>query len=427
MAAFLVAFASLGAQRHRAQSVLGVHKSQTILGVHKSTTTAWTNVGGTANTAWMALLGNISNWENHPWLTHEGKEWCDPSNDCNSSQIETHSDTYIPTSSDSALFQWGDSSTAQGLYVWSVGTHAMCLQYADTLKAVAGLGYLVLCPAMQPGAFTIGEWVMKPVSSVLWAYQTYPNLVGKKLAIGGHSGGGPVAMAAGAYLANNHNIQPDTYVLQHPGAVTDLNVPGCAANGGSSSDVSYCNMYFPDNAWSVLTGKTLVTCGTFCEVAGANYSAYYDFCKDGSEGTPWMANPSDCMTSTLCTDMEKTFIAANPNGGVLYSHCGEHVFQTTGETGLQDEGMPVVVPWLQGVLDGDMDTAASTIAMYNGTDSNCGIILDVNGGDAMMNLVNMMEETTYGDQYGMTSYGEWFNVTDNQVVKITPPSTLRGK
>lgn len=163
--------------------------------------------------------------------------------------------------------------------------------------------------------------------------------------------------------------------------------------------------------------QTLVTCGTFCEVAGANYSAYYDFCS--RDGNSWLTNPSDCMTSTFCSDVEDTFIKANPKGGVLYSHCGEHVFQTTGETGLQDEGTPVVLPWLQGVLNSDMDTASSTIAKYNGIESTCGIILDPNGGDAMMNLVNMMEPTTFGDQKGMTSFGKWFNVTDKQVVNVT--------
>ena len=127
--AFLVAFASLGAQQNRAQSVLGVHTSQS--GATRVTSDAWSNVGGTNNTAWMALLGKIPNWKNHSWLMTEGKEWCDPSYDCDTStRIESHSNSYIPTSSESALFQWGDSSTANGLYVWAVGTHAMCLQCA---------------------------------------------------------------------------------------------------------------------------------------------------------------------------------------------------------------------------------------------------------------------------------------------------------
>ena len=140
-----------------------------------------------------------------------------------------------------------------------MGSDCTCVD-ADTLNAVVGLGYLVLCPAMQPGAFTIGEWVGKPVASVLWAYQMYPHLSGKKLAIGGHSGGGPVAMAAGAYLHNKFDIKPDAYVLQHPGAVTDLNVPGCASNTDKTTNKAYCDMYFPDNAWDVLTGKVRLRC-----------------------------------------------------------------------------------------------------------------------------------------------------------------------
>jgi len=204
-----------------------------------------------------------------------------------------------PAFKNDALWAFG-SPSASSLYVWSVGTHAMCLQYADTLMGLADSGFWVLCPAISYD-FSIAEWVLKSVVAVDWAL-AQGNF--SKIMLGGHSGGGPAVLSSG-YILSQRKVEVSGFVLQHPGAVPSLNVPGCASNAHTAESKAYCDQFFPVAMLGSLTGPILVTCGTFCQVTQADNSNYY---HAFSSSAAWMKNPSDCMTDTVCEDVFDTFV-----------------------------------------------------------------------------------------------------------------------
>mmetsp|Transcript_139639 Transcript_139639/g.445631 ORF Transcript_139639/g.445631 Transcript_139639/m.445631 type:complete len:504 (-) Transcript_139639:61-1572(-) len=275
-----------------------------------------------------------------------------------------------PDFKNDALWAFG-SPAASSLYVWSVGTHPMCLQYADTLMALADSGFWVLCPAIS-FEFSIAEWVLKSVVAVDWAMAKGQF---SKIMLGGHSGGGPVALSSGYILAQRKLTEVSAFVLQHPGAVSSLNVPGCASHT-RSQDKASCERFFPADMLGHLKGPILVTCGTFCGVTKAQNSNFFhgfscnkahgsgtclqtwappsasplvvaqaganrtvpaeDMLQNGwqFEGSeswrrrdaaqnepgvvtceegyctngPWLQNPSDCMIDTVCEDVFNTFV-----------------------------------------------------------------------------------------------------------------------
>lgn len=275
-----------------------------------------------------------------------------------------------PSFNNDALWAFG-SPTALSLYVWSVGTHAMCLQYADTLMALADSGFWVLCPAIS-FEFSIAEWVLKSVVAVDWAMAKGQF---SKIMLGGHSGGGPVALSSGYILAQRKLTEVSAFVLQHPGAVSFLNVPGCASHT-TRQDKASCERFFLADMLGHLKGPILVTCGTFCGVTKAQNSNFFhgfscgkahgsgtclqswappsasplvvaqlganrtvsaedtlqnDWQFEGSErwrrrdaaqnepavvtceegyctNGPWLQNPSDCMIDTVCEEVFNTFV-----------------------------------------------------------------------------------------------------------------------
>merc|ERR1719291_1304841 len=228
-------------------------------------------------------------------------------------------------------------------------------------------------------AFSKAEWVMKPVKAVLWAHQTSPGLAGKPLALGGHSGGGPASVAAGSYLHRHHGITPKAFVLQHPGAVPHNNLPGCASHHPDESRITpempwggaryaYCSLYYPEDAFSVLaTAKVLVTCGTFCE------ASTYENSNWNLGGSTWVANPSDCMVETYCPHVREAFLDAPRLEGLEFSHCGEHEHGVVGSSGLEQEGVTAVIPWLAAFLPtgGGWRSAAAAISELHGTSTTC--------------------------------------------------------
>lgn len=398
-----------------------------------------TNVGGSRSELWMSLVKDIKNFRNESWFEHEGAVWCSSTNGCHDGAFQGT----VVTGAESALWAWGDATAAEGLYIWVVGTTAMCLQYADTLAAIAAEGYYCLCAEMMPGspggvsnAFSTVEWVMKPVKAVLWAYQTSPGLEGKPLALGGHSGGGPASVAAGSYLYRHHGIVPTAFALQHPGAVPGLNLPGCASFappdesritpgmpwGGMS--YAYCSLYYPEDAFSVLTAaKVLVTCGTFCE-ASTYENSNWNFVSTG--GPAWVANPSDCMVDTYCPLVKEAFLDAPRLEGLQFSHCGEHEHGVVGSSGLAQEGAPAVSPWLAALLPagGGWRSAAATISKLNGTSATCVVPggelgRGGNEGNADLLLVKQTGVTRNQQVHPPGTYGPNMTVTDDIVVLVS--------
>jgi len=102
---------------------------------------------------------------------------------------------------------------------------------------------------------------------------------------------------------------------------------------------------------------------------------------------------SDCMGGTECELLKAAFIDPNPEGGVLFSHCGEHEHSVVGPNGLEEEGKPVIVPWMEYILgkssnldaitslDGWTTTCKACMAYDGGLSTSC-------EGDADLNLFN---------------------------------------
>jgi hypothetical protein len=318
------------------------------------------------------------------------------------------------------LWAWGNEKSSN-LYVFSVGTNAMCLQYASTLEAVSNENFYVLCPEVSSGNTGaapggnpfIPEWIMKSALAVEWAILKKGKEQKDKdfsvIVLGGHSGGGPVALASGHYLATKgltkgkkHKqrfINVDGYILQHPGAVYGLNVPGCAKQNNLSSallkedtnpnsNVNACARYFPEDMLTggSVTGKIMVTGGTFCKKTVPQNSAWFSAFVNSQNwpGDPWLANSSDCMASTDLALIKQVLVDPAPGGGLIFSHCGEHEHSVVGPYGLQLEGEPVVVPFAKYLASqGDLDA----IWALDGTHCTC--LSAVSEGDADLSLVDV--------------------------------------
>jgi len=340
-----------------------------------------------------------------------------------------------PDFKNDALWAFG-SPAASSLYVWSVGTHPMCLQYADTLIELAASGFWVLCPAISHD-FSIAEWVLKSVVAVDWALAK-----GKfsKIMLGGHSGGGPVALSSGYILSQRKVAEVSGFVLQHPGAVSFVNVPGCASHTNNAENKAYCDQFFPANMLGSLKGPILITCGTFCQVTKAENSNFFNSfscskadssgacqsqsgavtCKEGyCANEPWLENPSDCMTDTACEDVFDTFVRTKPpiapplGGGTLYTHCGEHEFSVMGPYGWQQEGVPAVQPFLQAVATGN-EAKMAMVRSRDGVEETCW--MQKSGADSSLELVSMQEATM--KYMSQEDHSPWISSTSKVQVSI---------
>jgi len=340
-----------------------------------------------------------------------------------------------PDFKNDALWAFG-SPAASSLYVWSVGTHPMCLQYADTLIELAASGFWVLCPAISHD-FSIAEWVLKSVVAVDWALAK-----GKfsKIMLGGHSGGGPVALSSGYILSQRKVAEVSGFVLQHPGAVSFVNVPGCASHTNNAENKAYCDQFFPANMLGSLKGPILITCGTFCQVTKAENSNFFNSfscskadssgacqsqsgavtCKEGyCANEPWLENPSDCMTDTACEDVFDTFVRTKPpiapplGGGTLYTHCGEHEFSVMGPYGWQQEGVPAVQPFLQTIATGDQGKMA-VMKSRGGVEETCW--MQKSPEDSSLELASMQEATMKYMSQNQRSH--WINATSKVQVSV---------
>mmetsp|Transcript_138347 Transcript_138347/g.442116 ORF Transcript_138347/g.442116 Transcript_138347/m.442116 type:complete len:470 (+) Transcript_138347:82-1491(+) len=340
-----------------------------------------------------------------------------------------------PSFNNDALWAFG-SPTAPSLYVWSVGTHAMCLQYADTLIELAASGFWVLCPAISHD-FSIAEWVLKSVVAVDWALAK-----GKfsKIMLGGHSGGGPVALSSGYILSQRKVAEVSGFVLQHPGAVSFVNVPGCASHTNNAENKAYCDQFFPANMLGSLKGPILITCGTFCQVTKAENSNFFNSfscskadssgacqsqsgavtCKEGyCANEPWLENPSDCMTDTACEDVFDTFVRTKPpiapplGGGTLYTHCGEHEFSVMGPYGWKQEGLPAVRPFLKAAATGDKKEM-TTMQGIDGQEQTCW--MQKRPGDSSLKLESMDQAKMR--YMSLSDHSPWVSATDKVEVVI---------
>eukprot|EP00929_Paragymnodinium_shiwhaense_P099870 TRINITY_DN6177_c0_g1_i4.p1 TRINITY_DN6177_c0_g1~~TRINITY_DN6177_c0_g1_i4.p1 ORF type:complete len:429 (+),score=22.62 TRINITY_DN6177_c0_g1_i4:120-1289(+) len=296
------------------------------------------------------------------------------------------------------LKAWGSDSSGR-LYVFSVGKGAKCRQYADTLFAVATQGYYVLCPEISH-SFSLDEWVMKAVHAVEWArrHKRFDEIV-----LGGHSGGAAVSLAAGHYLRKHHGVDARGFVMQHPGVVKGLNVPGCERDARTVQAAEDCRRFFPDDLVADAAGKILITCGTFCEDTAAQDSNWFhkyacvarDHACNRTFPTPlgrpgqapiecrpgtcpnhdWLEHPGDCMVEASCSLAWDTYLhpvhkKQPPGGGLLYRHCGEHEFSVFEHYGLLSEGFPVVLPFLRYLKSGRRSALASIMAS-DGEEQTC--------------------------------------------------------
>jgi len=276
-------------------------------------------------------------------------------------------------------------------------------------------------------------------------------------ALGGHSGGGPAALASGFYLAKRVG-SPRAVVLQHPGAVAHLNVPGCSKNhGGSSSAKADCDEFFPADMLASIDGTVLHTCGTFCADTKAensnwfhsnsckrprkhdrdpNVACHRNFlseklgqpdvtCAEGKcANAPWLANPSDCMISTECEDVFRTFVdpapgSARPSGGgVMFKHCGEHEFSVVGPYGLKQEGKLAVIPFLRGVAEGGAENAKNAVLASNGRNEKC--YMQKRGEDSGLNLVHPRRAAMKYMLAEASPY-HWLSASSKISVRVTEP------
>lgn len=300
-----------------------------------------------------------------------------------------------------ALFTWG-SNTSDSLYIYTPGTNALCTQYAAMLSGVASMGYFVVCPQLSGGP-SAQESVMKPTIAAEWAlsFSSFSSI-----SIGGHSGGASTVPAA-ARLLINKGIPISRMVLQHPGVVGFMNIPGCAALAselGKTANEYYCDLYFPaDLLDQTLSAKMLVVAGSFCQWTKAqnsnwlsNYACggYGTACADGQTfptpadrpeqppvtcpadaGCPdvnFLANPGDCMFECDAATMETVYIEPLwdiPRSDVtMLQGCTDHGYGVVGPNGFKESGPPIL-PFLNtSAPDGSYQTFLQS---WNQTEVTC--------------------------------------------------------
>ena len=172
----------------------------------------------------------------------------------------------------------------------------------------------MVCPELAPysrcingtngfACWTYTEWVMKSVKAVIWAQEMHGEY--DTITTGGHSGGAPAAASAGYILQTTYGVTVDAYVLQHPGIIFGVNVPGCAIaslyDGIYSHSVAQgiweCNTFFPVGMGSQMYGKIMITCGTMCEATTAENSNW--FYVPGSEFSACFNSVTGCVNRSV--------------------------------------------------------------------------------------------------------------------------------
>lgn len=310
-----------------------------------------------------------------------------------------------------ALFTWG-SNRSEKLYVAIIGTSGLCTALGPTLAFIAQrLDYFVVCPQLASSP-TTQESVMFGVSAVQWALNVSSF---SQISLAGHSGGASAVPAATAVLLSK-GISIDAMIMQHPGIVPYLNVPGCQHSFSSTSTepaAVYCKDYFPSDLMSkVSSTKLLLITGAFCEwskVQNSNWLSEYGCCyacesnppvtscpsmtfpsppfrpaqaavtcDEGCPDAGFLAHPGDCMVDTYSQPIQETYSSGFSGEYLSVESCGDHVYGCMLESGLQEEGLPFIVPFLRYIAFGDT-TALDSLVHLNGTTRTCHAAKDPHG------------------------------------------------
>jgi hypothetical protein len=305
-----------------------------------------------------------------------------------------------------ALFTWGNKKSDK-LLVFTPGTNSLCMQYHPTLHHMAKhLGFFVICPQLSGGPSS-QESVMKGVLAVEWALANVGNF--SIVTISGHSGGGSAVPAQAMQLLSK-GIKVDGMVLQHAGVVFSMNVPGCASQATGANKV-YCEEYFPADLLSKISSvPMLVITGSFCEWTKvqnsawlSNYGCCYgcssnppltdgicpsltfptpEFrpdqppvtCETGCPDASFLLHPGDCMVETNAEVELLTYYADFSGTAVFVNSCGEHDYGTMLHTGLEQEGKPLIAPFLHSIIAKKKDVKElllDDLLAHNGTSATC--------------------------------------------------------
>lgn len=320
------------------------------------------------------------------------------------------SEHYANDFPNTALLTWG-SIKSEKLYAFITGDNGFCTAYAPTLAFIAKtLGYFVICPQLASNP-TSQEMVMKPVSAVQWALKVSSF---SHISLGGQSGGASSVPAAAAVLLSK-GISIEAMVMQHPGIVYYMNVPGCEKScyeGCDSPYAEYCKEYFPSDLMKrVSSPKLLLITGNFCEWSkvqnsnwldtyGCNYSSSINppitvcpsmtfptpsfrpqqppvTCDSGCPDASFLLHPGDCMVETYGGAIQDTYLPGFSGQYVSVQSCGEHTYGCLLESGLKEEGRTFIAPFLEYGGSGNQASLESILHL-NGTAATCEATRSVN-------------------------------------------------